>query len=164
MVLCGISNLFRLLSPCLGQIVHALLTRPPLTSNRSSPSARLACVKHAASVRPEPGSNSDVQSFSSTHPLSLRLAKALGSAPRQGVLLIRNLTVLFLVFYLRLCIVFKFRCRPFRSVCFPRSRRQVLFYHSTTHLSSIFSHKFLSHHVVVHNTQHTLYNVLFSHF
>ena len=25
---------------------------------------RLACVKHAASVRPEPGSNSDVQSFS----------------------------------------------------------------------------------------------------
>ena len=47
--------------------------------------ARLACVKHAASVRPEPGSNSDVQSFSSTHPLSLRLAKAFGSAPRQGV-------------------------------------------------------------------------------
>ncbi len=26
-------------------------------------SARLACVKHAASVRPEPGSNSSVQSF-----------------------------------------------------------------------------------------------------
>ena len=28
--------------------------------------ARLACVKHAASVRPEPGSNSDVQSYSSS--------------------------------------------------------------------------------------------------
>ena len=63
-VLCGISSLFRLLSPCLGQIVHALLTRPPLASDRSPPPARLACVKHAASVRPEPGSNSDVQSSS----------------------------------------------------------------------------------------------------
>ena len=63
-VLCGISTCFQVLSPCLGQIVHALLTRPPLeyqTSGRSFPfdiPARLACVKHAASVRPEPGSNS----------------------------------------------------------------------------------------------------------
>ena len=29
-VLCGISSCFQLLSPCMGQIVHALLTRPPL--------------------------------------------------------------------------------------------------------------------------------------
>ena len=69
-VLCGISRCFHLLSPCLGQIVHALLTRPPLElqfpSRRISTiiPARLACVKHAASVRPEPGSNSYVQSFS----------------------------------------------------------------------------------------------------
>ena len=69
-VLCGISRCFHLLSPCLGQIAHALLTRPPLEyqpSGRNLPiniPARLACVKHAASVRPEPGSNSDVQSLS----------------------------------------------------------------------------------------------------
>ena len=69
MVLCGISRCFHLLSPCLGQIAHALLTRPPLEYQfpfrRTSINipARLACVKHAASVRPEPGSNSDVQSF-----------------------------------------------------------------------------------------------------
>ena len=68
-VLCGFSRCFHLLSPCLGQIAHALLTRPPLEyqfpSRRTSFNipARLACVKHAASVRPEPGSNSDVQSF-----------------------------------------------------------------------------------------------------
>ena len=67
-VSCGISTCFQVLSPCLGQIVHALLTRPPLEyrlpSRRLSSSipVRLACVKHAASVRPEPGSNSDVQS------------------------------------------------------------------------------------------------------
>ena len=30
MVLCGISTCFQVLSPCTGQIVHALLTRPPL--------------------------------------------------------------------------------------------------------------------------------------
>ena len=29
-VSCGISNCFQLLSPCAGQIAHALLTRPPL--------------------------------------------------------------------------------------------------------------------------------------
>ena len=68
-VLCGISNCFQLLSPCLGQIAHALLTRPPLEHDSFCRSlfphvpARLACVKHAASVRPEPGSNSFVQSF-----------------------------------------------------------------------------------------------------
>ena len=81
-VLCGISTCFQVLSPCLGQIAHALLTRPPLeliASSRNLPQlipARLACVKHAASVRPEPGSNSDVQSLS-CFTLSLsQLAKA----------------------------------------------------------------------------------------
>ena len=31
-VLCGISSCFQLLSPCMRQITHALLTRPPLRS------------------------------------------------------------------------------------------------------------------------------------
>ena len=57
-MLCGISSRFQLLSPCLRQIAHALLTRPPLSNPRRNYSVRLACVKHAASVRPEPGSNS----------------------------------------------------------------------------------------------------------
>ncbi|EFE73545.1 conserved hypothetical protein [Streptomyces filamentosus NRRL 15998] len=35
-----------------------LLTRSPLIHHRSDFIVRLACVKHAASVRPEPGSNS----------------------------------------------------------------------------------------------------------
>ena len=30
MRLCGISSRFQLLSPCTGQVTHALLTRPPL--------------------------------------------------------------------------------------------------------------------------------------
>ena len=57
-VLCGISNRFRLLSPSKRQVAHALLTRSPLSSPRRNCSVRLACVRHAASVRPEPGSNS----------------------------------------------------------------------------------------------------------
>ena len=62
----GISTCFQVLSPCLGQVAHALLTRPPLEypipgrNPSSNIPVRLACVKHAASVRPEPGSNSDV--------------------------------------------------------------------------------------------------------
>ena len=67
-VLCGIRTPFGILSPCRGQVAHALLTRSPLdytTSIRRLPSCspvRLACVRHAASVRPEPGSNSSVSS------------------------------------------------------------------------------------------------------
>ena len=57
-VLCGISTCFQVLSPSERQVVHALLTRSPLSKNRNSYSVRLACVRHAASVRPEPGSNS----------------------------------------------------------------------------------------------------------
>ena len=35
-VLCGISTCFQVLSPCEGQIAHALLTRPPLEQEPKS--------------------------------------------------------------------------------------------------------------------------------
>src|SRR2546421_9082601 len=57
-VVSGIRPRFRGLSQSQGQITHVLLTRSPLEYPRKGLSARLACVKHAASVRPEPGSNS----------------------------------------------------------------------------------------------------------
>ena len=59
-MLCGISSRFQLLSPLKAQVAHALPPRPPLEQsdrNQTVP-VRLACVRHAASVRPEPGSNS----------------------------------------------------------------------------------------------------------
>ena len=56
--LCGISSRFQLLSPTGRQVPHALLTRSPLSETRRFHPVRLACVRHAASVRPEPGSNS----------------------------------------------------------------------------------------------------------
>src|SRR5262249_3286302 len=58
MVISGISPGFPELSQSQGQVTHVLLTRSPLTHTRKHESVRLACVKHAASVRPEPGSNS----------------------------------------------------------------------------------------------------------
>ena len=62
-VIFGISHRFRRLSQSEGQIAHVLLTRSPLVYSRKSLTARLACVKHAASVRPEPGSNSPLNSY-----------------------------------------------------------------------------------------------------
>ena len=83
--LCGISVPFGTLFPTERQVTHALLTRPPLTFCKAlktrlgfvssllyeetfpqalsalHKSARLACVRHAASVRPEPGSNSRLE-------------------------------------------------------------------------------------------------------
>ena len=61
MVLYRISTNFLVLSRCIGQVAHVLLTRPPLGLLLDP--VRLACVKHAASVRPEPESNSHVYSF-----------------------------------------------------------------------------------------------------
>ena len=47
---------FQSVSPGCGQVIHVLLTRSPLNLQVSS--VRLACIRHAASVHPEPGSNS----------------------------------------------------------------------------------------------------------
>ena len=63
-MLCGISVCFRTLFHSQRQVAHALLTRPPLSLLNASrridlvSSVRLECVRHAASVHPEPGSNS----------------------------------------------------------------------------------------------------------
>ena len=55
-----ISHTFMRLSRRRGQVTHVLLTRSPLIQDQQADpfTVRLACVKHAASVRPEPGSNS----------------------------------------------------------------------------------------------------------
>src|SRR4029450_13174498 len=67
-VVSGISHRFRWLSPSAGQVTHVLLTRSPLEYPRRGLSARLACVKHAASVRPEPGSNSPTKNYEKPTP------------------------------------------------------------------------------------------------
>ena len=59
--ICGISNDFSLLFPSDRQVAYVLLTSPPLTASNlkeSIKSVRLACLMCAASVYPEPGSNS----------------------------------------------------------------------------------------------------------
>ena len=49
-----------MLSPSYGQVTHVLLTRSPLIHPLQAEDfiVRLACIRHTASVRPEPGSNS----------------------------------------------------------------------------------------------------------
>ncbi len=60
-VLSGISTAFAELSRIRRQIIHVLLTLAPLYYfPERKILVRLACVKHAASVRSEPGSNSPV--------------------------------------------------------------------------------------------------------
>ena len=56
-IISGISCRFQQLSQSKGQVIYALLTRPP-PSTAETASSWLACVKHSVSVHPEPGSNS----------------------------------------------------------------------------------------------------------
>jgi hypothetical protein len=58
----GISPDFSGLSPTSRQVAHVLRTRSPLYSPPEGDFlVRLACMKHAANVRPEPGSNSPLK-------------------------------------------------------------------------------------------------------
>ena len=59
-MLWSITHRFQCLSSSDGQVAHALRTLPPVAARVLLPLAapRLACVKPAASVHPEPGSNS----------------------------------------------------------------------------------------------------------
>ena len=59
----GISRALARLFPDVGQIAYALLTRSPLGSY-CYVLARLACIRHATSVRSEPGSNSSLIFYS----------------------------------------------------------------------------------------------------
>ena len=63
LVISGIRPSFPGLSQSQRQVTHVLLTRSPLIQPVQAPVfiVRLACVKHAASVRPEPGSNSPLE-------------------------------------------------------------------------------------------------------
>ena len=74
---CGISSPFEELFPTSGQVTHALLTRLPLTRR----SVRLACVRHAASVRPEPGSNSQNKRLAFSKPLFRKRRVIVGVCP-----------------------------------------------------------------------------------
>ena len=58
--LSGFSIRFQKLSRAHGQVTYVLLTRSPLDLVEQAllPLVRLACIRHAASVHPEPGSNS----------------------------------------------------------------------------------------------------------
>ena len=58
---CGISCSFPQLFPIDGQIPTCYSPVRHVSRNRSSDPVRLACVRHAASVRSEPGSNSQVE-------------------------------------------------------------------------------------------------------
>ena len=66
-VISGIRPSFPGLSQSAGQVTHVLLTRSPLVYPRKGLTVRLACVKHAASVRPEPGSNSPTKTLTKKH-------------------------------------------------------------------------------------------------
>ena len=60
-----ISASFPAFCPCAGQVAHVLRTRTPLaiTVLLRHAAVRLACIRPAASVHPEPGSNSPLYVF-----------------------------------------------------------------------------------------------------
>src|SRR5574341_1688147 len=95
----GISPGFPELSRSQGQVAHVLLTRSPLGTVQCCHRmglARLACVKHAASVRPEPGSNSpsEIVEIPRPHPPLVEAAKTSLSSGNSVPLRTSRLTIL----------------------------------------------------------------------
>ena len=117
-VLCGISTCFQVLSPCLGQIAHALLTRPPLEhpTFQPKPSAQMSPLDlHVLSTPPAFVLSQDqtlmFNPLSSLAALHFRLAKAF-RFPQQIRRLLSQKSDCSLLLDLLRCIVFKDRrCR-----------------------------------------------------
>ena len=144
--LCGISRSFPLLSPSQRQIAHALLTRPPLTRPRRASSVRLECVMHAASVHPEPGSNSRKICIYTRLPLG---ASALRFSPRTNLfseLLKSSFTLLSSVpfrnsrdfFHTNVLCTFSIVVQFLRTVRAPFFSGASVVYHSAPPLSTLF--------------------------
>ena len=93
----GINPNFFGLSLCERQIVYALRTRTPVEARKLLP--RLACVRPAASVHPEPGSNSSSLKslISSNRLLSYWLQVSLDSLNLFVLYNIMSMYVLFLL-------------------------------------------------------------------
>ena len=84
-MLCGISPAFAGLFPIRGQIAHVLRTRAPCAHPYCYRlRTRLACVKHAASVRSEPGSNSRLKPVAWGSPLKSGQQKSPGKFPEPA--------------------------------------------------------------------------------
>ena len=114
-----ISCRFQPLSTTYGQIAHVLLTRSPLGHLEQAllDLVRLACIRHAASVHPEPGSNSPFD-LALTHDLRLNF-----------ILVIVIPRILFSQIIDVSCSVFKDRNFYFVRRCFSSA----LVYNTTNH-------------------------------
>src|SRR6202012_202106 len=85
MVLSGIRPSFPSLSRSAGQITHVLLTRSPLEHPQRGLSVRLACFNHAASGRPEPGSNSQNKNPHTKRRRQNSNQRTLTKTPKTGI-------------------------------------------------------------------------------
>ena len=136
---CGISTSFPVLSPTVWQVAHALLTRPPLIRPRRDFTVRLECVMHAASVHPEPGSNSLKNCISTGFP---RIDPNLLDV-RSFALITQSFFKfkrIFGVFVHCCCSIFNEPTAA--SLAVPRSVTACLFYHSQELLSTPFQNFF----------------------
>ena len=133
------------------QVTHALLTRPPLSHFTPLPErievkrfARLACVRHAASVHPEPGSNSRYKFFPVQESLlaflfplyrschSLRSGGCSANLPSSGKLAVpkNSLSEIF-----KDCCCLLFSCQgSFLVLCRSCSERQLIYVTTTVSL------------------------------
>ena len=154
-MLWGISDCFRSLSLSQGQVPHALLTRPPLSSLNASrrinwnSSVRLECVRHAASVHPEPGSNSrnlvsylisELKSFNSEHWLLFTVFLSIFSSFRINETSV-HASFLFALYFQSLVVRFSMTVRYLLKVSL--SATAWLLYHLVLSLSIPFLKVFL---------------------
>ena len=119
------------------RVTHPSATQSPLKASLSRCFVRLACVKHAASVHPEPGSNS-LNKFV-TQMSQLLLSSSLSSSVYVvqsflnvlNVFVLRQLKIYFEIF--RVVSLFSYQ-----GSCLPSHATAFIFYRISLHLSTTF--------------------------
>ena len=132
-VLCGISTAFAALSPCKGQVAHALLTRPPLKHLSFSPKTFQSMSPLDLHVLGTPpafvlSQNQTLLFILLPHPFAFRSASLTFARfclrfTLPDKLNSYEIDCLFCVYFSFSCIVFKVLALPF---CFPASQRRLV--------------------------------------
>ena len=152
MRLCGISSRFQLLSPCMRQVTHALLTRPPLSHKFVTPKGSWISASFDLHVLSTPPAF--ILSQDQTLMFKFVIADVRFSVSEKSTVLKEPIFWLVVRQIFKICLnkfirifqgfsLFNFQCSSFKLLLSLLSATALLYYHNQNQLSTTFFDFFL---------------------